>query len=45
MFNTPKAPSDAECTKAIALAAAKHAEYMRKIGNYQPRFAQPGRSK
>lgn len=29
----------------IALAAQKHAEYMRKIGNYTPRFSQPGRSK
>jgi hypothetical protein len=39
------APSIAETEKAIALAAANHAEYMRKIGNYQPRFSQPGRSK
>jgi hypothetical protein len=46
MFYTPpKPPSDVECARVIALVAANHAAYIRKIGNYQPRFAQPGRSK
>lgn len=38
-------PSEAEGQAARQRAAVRHAELMRKIGNYQPRFSQPGRSK
>jgi hypothetical protein len=46
-YFTPKnpAPSIAELAAATQRAAQNHAELMRKIGNYQPRFSQPGRAK